>query len=171
MSSGFESLGRVRLQGILLLLIVFLIGGLAGFAIEHARAPRFPGRGMGGPPFQRPRGLSPGLRDELKLTAEQETKINGILENGRPRTDAVLDQFLPRLRLVADSIRAEVRAVLTPEQQAIFDRQQPAFGPPLDREGFRGGPPGAGPPPEGGPPEGGTPRGPGRPRFGPRRGR
>jgi len=126
MNSSLESLGRLRLQGILLLTGVFLIGALAGAAFERARV---------GHPFHEPlppqgSGLPPGLRDALGLTEDQETRIRVILETGRPRTDSVMNEFLPRLRAVTDSIRAEVRTLLTPEQQEIFDSRQPPLGPP-----------------------------------------
>jgi len=140
MNSNLESLGRLRLQAILLLLAVFVIGALAGAAFERGRWRRWPPP----PPPPPPHGLPPGLREELHLTPDQATRIEEILDRSRARTDVVLDQFLPRLRAVTDSIRAEVRAVLTPEQQKRFDRLQPPGGPPF-------GPPPFGPPP-GGPP-------------------
>ncbi len=156
MASGFESLGRLRLQAILLLAVVFIVGALGGVAFERAlegsRAPRRP---MGPPPG----GIPPGLAHDLGLTAEQEARIEAVFESYRPRTDAILDEFFPRLRAVTDSARAEIRALLTPAQQEIFDRDQPpGFGKggpphfeggrPPGRPGFGNRPPG----PDGGPP-------------------
>lgn len=144
MAKNLESLGRLRLQGILLLAVVFLIGGLAGVAFERAR--------RGRPALQRPPhheyALPPRLQEQLQPTQEQADRIREILEANRPRTDAVLDEFLPRLRAIADSIRSQVRAVLTPEQQEIFDEWQPPLGaPPLGAPPLRGGPPPHGAPP------------------------
>ena len=162
MKENIESLGRLRVQAILLLTGVFAVGALAGAAIERGRAGRPglssqpPGRG-GGP------GLPPQLAAELALTQEQQERIHVILEAGRPRTDAVLDAFLPRLRAVTDSIRTEVRSVLAAEQQEIFDRRQPPLGPPLPGVppgGARNGPPGDA---RFGPPPGGRPHPPGAP--------
>jgi hypothetical protein len=87
------------------------------------------------------------MREELELSPEQEHRIDAILASSRPRTDAMFDRFLPGLRAVTDSIRAEVRTVLTPQQQEIFDRLEPPLGlPPPGRPPHRRGHPG-GPPP------------------------
>ncbi|MBD3236203.1 MAG: periplasmic heavy metal sensor [Candidatus Eisenbacteria bacterium] len=175
MSNQLESLGRLRLQGMLLIGVVFVIGALAGVAFERARESR------PRPPHPAPHGdaMPPWLRNELRLTEEQAERVHEILEAHKAPTDAVLQEFLPRLRVVADSIRAEVRAILTPEQQEIFDRHQPPLGEhrPGVHPGFgeghpRGAPPRGGrrppdapplhggPPPNGGsPPHGAPPRG------------
>jgi hypothetical protein len=157
MNAHLESLGRVRLQGVLLLVVVFAIGIFTGTALDRARRARF------APPPRAEQGFPPGWREQLRLTDAQDRQIHEILEKSRSRSDAVLDQFLPRLQAVTDSIRADVREVLTPDQQTLFDRLQPPLGPP-GRDGRPpfGGPaastdlPG-GPPPEGGPPPGGRP--------------
>ncbi len=145
MQGSLESLGRLRLQAVILLLVVFVIGALTGAAIERTRRPRPPGP----PPRE---GLSPAMRDELRLTAAQNQRVDAILAGSRRRTDVVLDRFLPQLRALTDSIRTEVRAVLTPEQQEIFDRLEPPLMQPPPRRPpdggeFRGGPPPDGPPP------------------------
>ena len=154
MNGHLESLGRVRLQGILLLVVVFVIGVLVGTALERVREAR-----PAPPPPFRPASSPPGWRKQFRLTDEQDRRIHQILERGRPRTDAILDQFLPRLRAVTDSIRAELRVVLTPDQQREFDRLRPPLAPhPRDRRPPSGGSLPGGPPPGGPPPQGGPPR-------------
>ena len=168
MNAHLESLGRVKLQGVVLLAVVFLIGALAGAAFERAREarPGFP------PPLGQ--GIPPAWRQQLRLTDDQDRQIHEILERNRPRADAILEQFLPRLRIVTDSVRAEVRTVLTPDQQEMFDRLQPPLEPPPLRDARPplGGPPPGGPPPGGpplgGPPAGGLPPGGPPPHGGPR---
>jgi Spy/CpxP family protein refolding chaperone len=124
MKNGIESLGRIRAQGIAILLLTFVVGVLVGFAGERVRtARRAPGPPEMGPETMARfrQGNLPTMFQELNLTPEQVRQIEIIMENGRPRSDAVLDQMLPRLRAVTDSIRQEVRAVLTPEQAAVWD--------------------------------------------------
>jgi len=145
MKSGFEALGRMRLQAILLLAAVFVIGLLCGAAIERARQKSGPPPRPGGPRPREHGELPRGLTEELRLTADQEVRIQAIFERYRPRTDAVLDEFFPRLRAVTDSARAEIRALLTPEQQEIFDRNLPADFGEGGRPPFGGGPPSGGP--------------------------
>lgn len=159
MNVHLESLGRVKAQGVFLLAVVFVIGAFAGAAFERARESRF------GPPPRPGQGTPPEWRRQLRLTDDQDRRIREILEKNRSRADAILDQFLPRLQAVTDSIRVEVRAVLAPDQQKTFDRLQPALDRPLPdrRHPFGGLPPGGrpadGPPPLGWPPPGGPPPG------------
>jgi hypothetical protein len=124
MKAGIESLGRLRLQAVLLLAVVFVLGGLVGVALDRVFV------GPGGPPHHEgppPRGLPPELREGMNLTPEQEKRIQAILDASRPRTDAVLDEFLPRLRVVADSVRMEIRGVLNSEQRVLFDQREPTM--------------------------------------------
>jgi Spy/CpxP family protein refolding chaperone len=95
-------------------------------------------------------GLPPGF-DELQLTPDQQERIRAIFRASRPRTDSVLRASLPRLHAIQDSVRAQIRAVLTPGQQQQFDAMETRS--PRGRRGPRGGPgfPG-GPPMDSGPP-------------------
>lgn len=76
---------------------------------------------------------------ELNLTDEQRAQIHEIMEQAGPQTDEVLNELLPRLRAVTDSIHDEIRAVLTPEQAAKLDSLLPRgrFGPGPGRPGLR----------------------------------
>lgn len=150
MKDGFESLGRVRLQGIALLALAFVAGALGGMALERVRASR-----LGPEPREwtpRRGDLPPGL-GRLDLTAEQRTRIETIFRTSWPRTDSVLRASLPRLEAIHDSVRAEIRTVLTPEQRQRFDemesRRPRARGGPRGRPGFPDGPPDMGPPDSG----------------------
>lgn len=140
MKDGFESLGRVKLQGVALLAIAFVVGGLGGMAAERMRAARAvrpaPMAHMG------MRGFPPGF-DALNLTSSQQERIQAIFRAHRPRTDSVLRASLPRLRAIQDSVRAQIHAVLTPDQQGLFDEMEARN--PRVRRGPRMGPPG-GPP-------------------------
>lgn len=141
--STLESLGRVRLQAILLLVVVFVIGGLSGAAFERARRlgpPRFVEGG-----HDPGRAFSERMRQEIGLTEAQATQIDAILDRGRPRMHAAMERARPLVQSVSDSIRAEVRLILTPEQQKRFDQLEPPLGPPM-LDGRRGGPPFGGPP-------------------------
>lgn len=146
MKDGFESIGRVRLQGILLLALAFAAGALGGMALERVRARRAVPDAPGWMP--RRGELPPGFGG-LDLTAEQQERIQAIFRTSRPLTDSVLRASLPRLEAIRDSVRAEIRAVLTPEQQRQFDAME-SRGPRgrgsfRDRPGFPGGPPGTPP--------------------------
>lgn len=125
MKNSVESLGRIRAQGIALLVATFVAGTLAGMALERVRArpEGVPPGGEPGPDMMRPfrPGRLPPMFEELDLTAEQRAQISDIVERSRPRTDELLQSMLPRLRAVTDSVRDEIHAVLTPEQAAKLD--------------------------------------------------
>jgi Spy/CpxP family protein refolding chaperone len=123
---GVESLGRLRLQGLLLLGLAFVSGGLAGIAIEHTRSvsgeraatTRMPAQ------FGR-RGVLPPQLDGFDLTSEQRAEIQAILERRQPETDSILRLVMPRLNAIMEATRAEIREVLTPEQQEGLDEMMP----------------------------------------------
>jgi Spy/CpxP family protein refolding chaperone len=123
MKDGLESLGRVRAKGLALLLITFVAGSLAGVALERIMAAQrtpelVPPMGMMRPGMEVP---FPMMFSELGLTPDQQTRIREIMEQSRPRTEDVLQETLPRLRALTDSVRQEIRSVLTPEQAATMD--------------------------------------------------
>jgi len=116
MSSSSDSTLRLRIQGAVLIALVFVVGVLAGGATERIRASREkPMR-----PF-RQAGELPRPFARLGLTEEQRTEISAILERGRPQTDSVLQELMPHLQAISDSIRVEIREVLTPEQTELLD--------------------------------------------------
>ncbi len=136
-----------RSRGVLLVGVIFLLGllsGAAGFFLGQRSF--FPPRsGWGGPGGPHGGGLD-HLTRELKLDADQRQKIEAILEGRRGR----MQQFL-------EEGRSEIRAVLTPDQQAIFDKMPHDRG---GRHGWRSEPPPGSPgmpPHEGSLPDGPSP--------------
>lgn len=144
MKDGFESLGRVRLQGLLLLAVAFAAGIAGGMALERVRAVRS-WRAAERPFVEAgPRGMRPlALFEQLDLTDEQRARIRAIVEASRPAIDSVFRLTAPQIAAIHDSVRAEIRTLLTPEQQERFDELEPGWGP-------RGGPGEWGPPGPGG---------------------
>lgn len=118
-----ESPRQARLLGITLLAATFVFGGLAGAATTRLLGDREPvaavqdaGRRDG---CERRR---PSTLDQIDLAPEQRQQIDGVLERRRRQTAAFWDEYGPILRAIVDSTRAEIRAVLTPEQRAEYDR-------------------------------------------------
>ncbi len=158
-SSGLSSPpSSTRWLAGLALLLVFVAGAGTGWGVGTryggiGRGPRRGGRdGMlldGGPIAQ------------YGLSGAQRVRIDSVLVSRRGEIDAFWRGPGQSLRAILDSTRADVRAVLTPEQRARFDsahaaherRMRERFGP-----GGPSGPMGGRPP--GGPGEGspGAPR-------------
>jgi len=145
---------RLHLWTALVLLAVFLAGGVTGAGLVWAMRPHDPR-----PAGPRPRldGL-PGPLAELGLTPEQVAKARAVVDAHRAELQAAVEESFPRVRAVQDRVDAEIRALLTPEQAARFDELRKRR-PPLRLPGFDGPPPG-GPPggPHGGPPGAPPPR-------------
>ena len=150
MASSEPSPARVQLLTALVILGTFIGGLAAGLGLSRwlREAERPPPPHMGLP-----------LR-ELDLTPEQDTKARAIMERHRDELEGILRGTYPRVRAVNDKMENELRAILTPAQQAKLDEIKSRRPPPRDHgRGGPGGPggprgPGFGPPPghEGMPP-------------------
>lgn len=107
---------NMRWQAIVLLVLVYAAGVATGGSLVYARRqPEFHVQAAAG-------GPGPVLRlDPLHLTPEQQQAVQRIVAQSQPRTDSILNQSLPALRVEADSMESRIRAVLTPEQRRQFD--------------------------------------------------
>ena len=116
MNEELDHVRRARLRSLILLLVVLLVGMLAGAAeerylIQHATA------------HSASRHTYPGALGQMDLTASQRATIDSLIDVERPRIEAIVQPVIPGLRAKADSLRAVIRTVLTPEQQRAFDRE------------------------------------------------
>lgn len=166
MTNAIRTLGRMEWQATLLLVVVFGTGAAVGAAIDRSRTAAPPPAAPAPP--ARPGRLPPYL-ERMDLTQEQHAKIKTILDAQRPKVDTVMSMVLPRLQALSDSTFAQIRGVLTPEQQTRFDHDRPRrdLAPGMPGAGGRGGrEDGGGPPPERRPPPPRDGRGPPPPRDG-----
>lgn len=114
--------GRMRLAGMALLAVTFAVGMLAGTAFGRVLSAREPDAGAAtAAECERKRGPH-HIFDELDLTVEQRTRIDGIMARRRALTDSLWKSDGARIRAAVDSTRAEIRAVLTPAQATEYDR-------------------------------------------------
>ena len=120
MSEGMEYTRRARTRGLLLLAAVLVVGGLLGAAEERYREQRAAAPAAAPSPH---RYTYPGALGRMDLTAAQRAAIDSMIDLERPRFEAIVQRVLPDLRAKADSLRAVIRTVLTPEQQQLFDRE------------------------------------------------
>jgi uncharacterized membrane protein len=81
---------------------------------------RFPGGRPSGRGGMRV-GLEWGLIERLDLSADQQERIDAILREQRAKAEEVLQEIQPRLTARLDSTNAQIRAVLTADQQKEFD--------------------------------------------------
>jgi Spy/CpxP family protein refolding chaperone len=125
---------RTRIWFSLFILAVFCVGLALGLVLGR-RMPLGPQRsgmfmgpsgGFGG----RPRAgmLIERLDRELQLTADQRARVQAIFDGRRSHLEAVQRDIAARAEQEQRDLQAEIRKVLTPDQQSRFDRwleQQP----------------------------------------------
>ncbi len=129
MGEGFQSLGRVRMQGIALLVAAFVVGGICGVVVDRVRlrsmfshrADEFRNR------HDHPDEL-PGFFKDLGLSDDQKTQVRLIFDEFRPKMDSLMAETMPRMKAMRDSVAVAISAVLTPEQRERFQKMQPRRG-------------------------------------------
>ena len=92
--------------------------GLGGFIITQAQARSGCGHGH-----------EFGLREltgQLNLTADQQTKVQPILDATKPQIDAILQEAMQKMKTVMDGASSQIRPLLTADQQTKFDAIQKA---------------------------------------------
>jgi Spy/CpxP family protein refolding chaperone len=118
------SRSRGRLVAILLLLVCFGAGFLAGMLFDRAmlihQSRMLP---RGGIEFAT-RHLAHRLDRQLDLTPEQEAQVRAILERRKQKVFAEWDGLHGRLHREIEDAHREIAEILTPEQRAKFDRMQ-----------------------------------------------
>lgn len=112
--------GLTRLKMWLVVLGVFLLGGVTGASLDslyRLRADSNDRRERGG---ERGRVFEE-LKKDLSLSDQQATDIRAIIEQSREEYRALRNEVRPRYEAVRAGARARIRALLNPEQQQRFD--------------------------------------------------
>jgi hypothetical protein len=109
-----------------------LAGGLIAFALAAGFALGVAAdRWLAPTPTMRTRVIRDmsSVLDGLALSPEQRRQADAILAASAPRSEDAMRAAADRLRAVADSVDAELRAILTPEQHSRLDRlrREPVF--------------------------------------------
>jgi Spy/CpxP family protein refolding chaperone len=94
---------------------------LGGFVVVQAE----PGHGGGG--CWHGRGIAlERFTKGLDLTADQQAKIQPILDQAKPQIAAIHEEAMQKMKTVIDTTTSQIRPLLTPEQQNKFDVIQKA---------------------------------------------
>ena len=105
------------------LLAVVAAGAIAlgGFVVVQAQ----PGPGGAGHWHGHEFGLK-GITEKLDLTADQETKVQPILDATKPQIATIHQEAMQKMKTVIDGALSQIRPLLTPDQQQKFDAIQKA---------------------------------------------
>jgi hypothetical protein len=112
--------GRVKLKIWLVLVVVFVLGGVTGAALTGL----YRSRASGGRAESRERAVSERLekmRQDLKLDDQQAASVRTILDETRNEYRALRTELRPRFDEPRLKARARIRALLNSEQQQKFD--------------------------------------------------
>ena len=103
------------------LLTLAIAGAIAlgGFAAVQA------GPGHGGHWHGHGFGLE-RLTEKLDLTADQQTKVQPIIDQAKPQIAAIHQEAMQKAKTVMDSTLSQIRPLLTTEQQTKLDTIQKA---------------------------------------------
>jgi Spy/CpxP family protein refolding chaperone len=111
---------RTRLVGMTLLVATFAAGMLAGTAFGRVLTAGEPEPATAAD--CEPKRGTHMIWEELELSADQRSRIDGIMDRRRALTDSLWQTDGRRIRAAVDSTREEIRALLDPEQRAEYDR-------------------------------------------------
>lgn len=109
---------RSRWIGLAVLIATFIVGTLAGAATVRVVSAREPMRVEADADSTT---HAHAWLDQLDLTPQQRQQAEAVLERRRAQMDAFWKEHRPELHAIVDSARAEIRALLTPEQRAKED--------------------------------------------------
>src|SRR5262245_23591576 len=106
---------RSKTLAILLLVAVFLAGGLGGWALgSHHAMPHPGGRG--------PDAMAGFLTRRLHLSDAQRDSVRAIFARHDPEMRAILGEVRPRMDSLRAKLHAEIAAQLTPAQREEHQR-------------------------------------------------
>ncbi|HEY2045143.1 MAG TPA: Spy/CpxP family protein refolding chaperone [Candidatus Udaeobacter sp.] len=103
------------------LLAIVAAGAIAlgGFVLVQAQP------GPGGAGHGHAFGLS-GITNKLDLTADQQAKVQPILDQAKPQIAAIHQEAMQKMHTVMNSTLSQIRPILTADQQKKLDAIQKA---------------------------------------------
>ena len=113
---------RSRAIAAALLAVTFVAGAAAGVVADRLLVPA---------PTMRTRMVRDmsGVLDKLGLSPDQRVRAESIIQRSGPRTEEAMREAAELLRTASDSVDAELRALLSPEQRVRLDslKRTPVF--------------------------------------------
>jgi Spy/CpxP family protein refolding chaperone len=109
------------MKGKILAVIAASAIALGGFVVVQAQ----PGQGGGGCWHGHAFGLR-GITEKLDLTADQQTKVQPILDQAKPQLIAIHQEAMQKAQTVIEGALSQIRPVLTADQQKKLDAIQKA---------------------------------------------
>jgi len=64
------------------------------------------------------------MTEKLNLTPEQKAKVQPIIDQATPQIQTIRRDAMQKIKTVVDNAIAQIRPMLTPEQQKVLDESQ-----------------------------------------------
>ena len=107
---------QAKSRTLVFLVVSFLLGGVAGVFADrtwlNSPAPKRPSRGE----------VSKEFAEKLMLRPEQTVAVDSILEARKERFVAVRKGYSETIKLQRDTLRREIRKLLSPDQNNLYDQ-------------------------------------------------
>ncbi len=112
---------RSKTSATLMLVLIFVLGGVAGAISEHLYKTRI-ANASGRPPGRMgPHDIVEDMAKDLKLTADQKEKLRGIVLQSRERYRSLSVQFRPQYDTIRNETNEQIRQILTDDQKIRFE--------------------------------------------------
>lgn len=108
---------ELKTKTFLFIILSFLLGGVGGGFIGRTY---FAPEGNGRPSRAEFRKQ---FAKDLQLTPVQEVQVDSILEFNRNKINIIQKQYTDIYKLHKDTLRLEIRKLLTPEQNKLYDER------------------------------------------------
>ncbi|MCI0708409.1 MAG: hypothetical protein L0Y80_13100 [Ignavibacteriae bacterium] len=105
-----------RTKTFLFIIVAFLLGGVGGGFVgkdyfNRGRSHKKPERSE----------IRKHFAEKLQLDQRQQATVDSIVEVHRSKIDTISQQYSQRFKLQRDTLRQEIRKLLTPEQNTRYD--------------------------------------------------
>lgn len=102
-----------------------IVLSLVAWAAVNAEDQPGPEKHHGGR-FHQPGMMFDRLGDNLNLTADQKAKVQPIVDQAKPQIQAIHEEAMQKTKAVMENTMAQIRPLLTPEQQQKLDAMKKA---------------------------------------------
>lgn len=113
--------GKVKIQVWLMILLVFILGGVTGASMDYLYNAKYGSSRSGPPPGSRRQAMIDNMRRDLNLSEDQVKQVRLVFEETRKESQRRSAVECPVFNEMREKTRQNIRAVLNPEQQQKYD--------------------------------------------------
>jgi uncharacterized membrane protein len=112
---------KSKLGVILLGILVFLLGGVAGAVSHYLYCDQVKAKASGPKTIPRVEDVAEGMARILKLNAQQKAEVNVIITESRNSYRELWRQFRPQYEKIVQNSDDRIRAILRDDQKPLFE--------------------------------------------------